>query len=69
MTVCATLTTNVSENHPQITSGNLRECLRCQEWVKPTLGSTRRISSKSNLPGIYGIIKSIACCPKCGEKI
>lgn len=69
MTVCAALAVDVSEINHRSVSGNLKECMRCQDWVKPVLGSTRRISGKSNLPGIYGIIKSISCCPQCGEKV
>lgn len=69
MTVCAALTHDVSENHHRVTLGNLKECLRCKEWVKPILGTSHRLSSKNNLPGIYGIVKSITCCPGCGEKV
>jgi hypothetical protein len=38
-------------------------------WVKPVYSSMRRHSSKSNLPGLYGIFKNIACCPQCGESL
>jgi len=69
MTVCAALAHDVSENHHRVTTGNMKECLRCQEWVKPALGTSHRSSNKSNLPGIFGVVKSIACCPKCGEKV
>jgi hypothetical protein len=52
-----------------IPGNHMRECLGCREWVKPVYSSTRRHSSKSNLPGLYGIFKNIACCPKCGEHV
>lgn len=68
MKVCVAQVHDIRD-HRQVLQENLRECLRCKDWVRPVLGSTRRMSSKSNLPGIYGIVKSIICCPQCGEKV
>ncbi|MBI6882665.1 hypothetical protein [Pseudomonas putida] len=68
MKVCLALANEASGVMPA-KAGNLKECVRCRDWVRPVLTSTRRLSSKSNLPGLLGIIKSVSCCPQCGDKI
>jgi hypothetical protein len=45
----------------------LKHCLRCDNLVQPVFLSKRRMSSKSNLPGMLGIYKTVACCPECGD--
>ena len=70
MTVCATPTFEPSDGSIlDFPASHMRECLGCRVWVKPVYSSMRRHSSKSNLPGLYGIFKNIACCPQCGESL
>lgn len=70
MTACLVLVSKADDAFiPAIAASHLKECLRCRDWVRPVLNSTRKLSSKSNLPGMFGIFKNIACCPQCGEKI
>jgi hypothetical protein len=69
MMVCATLVSATEEIKIPDIRGKLQHCVRCGDWVRPSIGSVRRMSSKSNLPGLWGVVKTVACCPQCDERL